>query len=371
MGHAADAAAAEAPGASPWRFEGVYKADLLRAERPRVATAVGHLDIALSVDAGVLLGGVATKLRIEAISDQGGKPNRAIGTLGGISNLEVARSSARLYSAWLARDFAPELNVLAGLYDLNSEFYSTDASALLIHPAFGIGTALAQTGANGPSIFPNLSAGVRVRATRESRWYAQAAVLDGVPGDPAQPGRTVVHWRHGDGVLAVAEAGRQESESPRHWGIVVWAYSARAPLLDGTGAGRNRGFYAIAQELVAGAPRTTGFVRAGRTDGRINAVATALEAGALIEKPWGDAGPVAATAGLAMAWLGAAQRARLARSGVATKPYEASFEIGARWTPGAGFAVQPLVQRVRHAGGVRGACSTIVGARLEWRPMSP
>ena len=158
---ASAALAAEAPAL---RFDALAIVDTLHADEPSFTTALGHLELRLTGDAARLSGSPATTLRLETLADEGAKPNERVGTLQGMRNIEVRRNAARLYAAWLQHAFSPELDALVGLYDLNSGFYATDASSLLIHPAFGVGAELAQTGRNGPSIFPDLAAGVRVRA---------------------------------------------------------------------------------------------------------------------------------------------------------------------------------------------------------------
>ncbi|MDQ6638383.1 MAG: porin, partial [Pseudomonadota bacterium] len=119
--------------------------DTLLPNSPPVA-ALSHVDLRLTADAGRWLGWAGTILRVEAIADHGAKPNSRVGSPQGMSNIEVKANGVRLYSFWVAHDFGPAINVLAGLYDLNSEFYVTDGSSTLVHPAFGVGAELAQTG---------------------------------------------------------------------------------------------------------------------------------------------------------------------------------------------------------------------------------
>ena len=359
---------AKPPTPSPWRADVVYKLDLLHVARPRIDTGVGHLDATLNVDAEALFGWHGTTLRLEAISDQGGQPNARLRTTGGISNLEVVERSARLYSAWVSKDLAPGLNVLAGLYDLNSEFYSTDASALFIHPSFGIGTDFSQSGRNGPSIFPNLSLAVRLRAQAETGRYLQVAVLDGVPGDAGHPGNTVVRISRADGALVVAEGGWQSSGTGLRAGLGVWGYSRPVPRLDGGGEQRNRGAYIIVQRALVAGPvvRTTAFLRAGVADSAVNAVRVAADAGVLVEQPFGAAGPAALAVGVTTARFGSDRLALGRRAGEAMASAETVVEIGLRWRLGRHGAVQPLTQRIWNVGGRLGARASVVGARVEW-----
>ena len=366
-GNAAAQASTPPVPAPAWRLDALYKADLLHARKPAIDAAVDFLDVALTLDAAALFGWDATTIRVEALSTHGGKPNHTLGSYGGISNLEVAANSARLYATWIARDITPAWSVLAGLYDLNSEFYATDASALLAHPAFGIGTEFGQSGRSGPSIFPDLSLGVRLRDHDANGFYAQAAVLDGVPGTPGHTGRTTVRLSRDDGALLVGEGGWQNAESGGHVGLGVWGYTRPATRLDGVGEARNRGAYALAQAVVAAGPiaRTTGFVRFGIADGRLNPVDAAAEIGALVERPFGDAGPSAFTIGLTAARISASQRTLNGADGRTTARAEAAAEAGLRWRLGTHASLQPFVQRWWNAGGQDGARTTVLGLHFE------
>jgi porin len=275
----------------------------------------------------------------------------------------------RLYATWLQQALADGTSLRVGLQDLNNEFYATEASSALIHPAFGIGSEFAQTGRNGPSIFPVLSMGVRLRTQATSGWYGQAALLDAIPGDPAHPGRTVVRLSGEDGTLLVAEGGWQApgaaGERTRRWGLGAWTYSRRVPRIEGGGRARNAGVYAIAEGPLPGAPPTvSGFVRAGLAEPRVNAVDAAFDAGVSIDRPWGERGP-SFIAGIAASRLGADHRHAAATAGATLPRDEIAIEVGLPWRLGGGLTVQPLVQHVRHAAGRPGApaAATLLGVR--------
>ena len=360
-----------AAGAPALRWEAAATVDTLHVGTPSFTSVLGHVDVRANGDAGRLFGWPATSFRVEALADYGGKPNGRAQTLQGLSNIEVKRNATRLYAAWLQHDFSAQVDALAGLYDLNSEFYSTEAASLLIHPAFGIGSELSQTGRNGPSIFPNLGAAVRVRARAPDGHYAQAALIAATAGDPAHPGRTVVRISRREGALVVAEAGwQQAADSERgagHWGIGAWSYTEPVPRLDGIGRGRNTGVYALGQSLLHdfGGERIVGFARAGIAAASVNAIDCALDAGVLVQRAHPDAGPRAWVVGLALARLGRGDIDAQARGGASLSRTEATLEVGARWRLGASLTVQPLLQHVTHAGGRPGS-ATVVGARWVW-----
>jgi porin len=341
-----------ADSAPAWSWDGVYKADLLYSKTTH--GAVGNLGLRATADAGVLFGWDDTTLHAELLWNHGSKSNRRIGTTQGISNLEVVESAARIYATWIQHEYkASGTSVLFGLYDLNAEFYSTDASGLLIHPSFGIGIDFSQSGRNGPSIFPNLGLAVRAKQQLGGGYYLQGALIDGVPGDPDHPGRTTIHLSRDDGALLVAEFGWQDRGDdglkPGHWGIGGWRYTQRTDRIDGSGSAANQGVYALAQGVLfeAGQARTTGFMRAGVAKRRVNVIDLGFDAGVLVEHPFGKDGPAALTAGLAVARYGRAHRnAVLAREGFALSTHETALEVGARWQLSPSLALQPLLQQV-------------------------
>jgi porin len=67
---------------------------------------------------------------------------------------------------------------------------------------------VAQSGKNGPPIFPLGALGVRVKLiSPDNQMYVQVALTDGVPGDPDNPRGTHVKLGNGDGSLSIVEFG--------------------------------------------------------------------------------------------------------------------------------------------------------------------
>ena len=124
-----------------------------------------NLDVAATFDGEKLLGAKGLSATVHVINNNGGRPNAdLVGSVQGVNNYEVPRATAKLYEAYLQQNFYDNrLSFLAGLVDVNTEFYVTDASALFFQPSAGIGTDIAQSGQQGPSIFPFTALGARVR----------------------------------------------------------------------------------------------------------------------------------------------------------------------------------------------------------------
>lgn len=235
------------------------------------------------------------------------------------SNLETGVRAVRLYEAWVEHRLADgRLSLLGGLYDYNSEFDVLEASGLFLNPVHGIGNDIGQTGLNGPSIFPSTSLAFRVAVRPSDALTIRAAVLDGVPGDPARPRRTAVKLGRGDGAMVAIEADQRVGA----WRFLAggWRYTAAFDdMLATAQAGRsvaregNHGVYLRGEGLLAGQAEgrgTDAFFRVGWANGRFNALDRLATAGLRFRAPLpsrpGD------QAGIAFAWSGSAGRARAA-----------------------------------------------------------
>ena len=164
-----------------------------------------NVDVTATVRSDSLIGWSGLTAHIYGLGNQGGTPSTLVGDAQVTSNIE-APLSWRLYEAWLQQTWGTRASVLVGLYDLNAEFDVNRTGSLFLNSAHGIGTPFGVSGRNGPSIFPVTSLAARLRVRVARRGYLQAAVLDGVPGNPADPGGTVVRFGD-DGVLVASEAG--------------------------------------------------------------------------------------------------------------------------------------------------------------------
>lgn len=264
-----------------------------RVDAVMVARGAGHglrhvdyLSLAATVDLDAALGWQGARIHAQGLGSTGQAPNGLAGTLQGINNDEVESDRAKLFQAYLEQDLdASGSSLRLGFSDLNSEFYMTEASGLLLAPAFGIGSELSATGPNGPSIFPSTALGARLHLQSGGGGYVQAAVVDaraGVLGD-----RGGVPRLFSKGALLIAEAGLQ---SGGKLAAGTWAYSDRQDdiaAVDPAGRPKRRrafGGYVLAQRRLATAGNTTldAFVRAGLSDGHTTPFTGGWQAGLLI-----------------------------------------------------------------------------------------
>jgi porin len=260
-------------------------------------TYTSDLNLQLNIDAAALFGWSDTLAYLDAVWLQGGLPSSFIGDAQGVSSIS-APNSIKLYEAWIQKNLLENrVSVLAGLYDLNTEFYRLQSAGLFLNSSFGIGPEFAQSGVEGPSIFPDTSVGMRIALKSAEGLVVRIAVLDGVPVDRPDGSRGI--FESGDGALIVAEVdlldrpelrtrptsnrlriGRQANlgEYEQKVAIGGWYYTATFDDLSETQPNGqpvhhrgSSGFYALIDKLLYRDPsrperKLSGFVQAGFGD---------------------------------------------------------------------------------------------------------
>jgi len=236
----------------------------------RGARYLDNLDLVFEADMGALVGWRGARVHVYGLYNNGRSISDLVGDAQAVSNIETGVSALRLYEAWADQKLGKSASIRVGLYDLNSEFDALDAAGLFVSSPNGIGTDIAQSGRNGPSIFPSTSLAARFDIAPADGWTIRAAVLDGVPGDPNHPRRTSVRLGNGDGALLIGEL-----QAPVGGGKLLlghWRYTAKQDRLDGSGRAReNSGVYVRGElPLVKrGKRQLDGFARLGTADGRL------------------------------------------------------------------------------------------------------
>ena len=140
-----------------------------------------NLDIIFEADMEKLVGWNGAQVHVYGLYNNGTSISDLVGDTQAVSNIETGSAALRLYEAWVDQKIGDQLSLRVGLYDLNSEFDALDAAGLFVSSPNGIGTDFAQSGQNGPSIFPSTSLAARLAFTPAEGWTVRAAVLDGVP----------------------------------------------------------------------------------------------------------------------------------------------------------------------------------------------
>jgi porin len=271
----------------------------------------------------------------------------------------VNTNTTKLFHAWLERSFADgKFSLLAGLYPVDSQFYVTDATGVFLHPTGGMAAEVAQTGARGPSIFPTSSFGFRVAWQPTAKYYFQAALVDGVPGNPNNPHGTHVRFDRGDGTLAIMETGYRPAEEISKYAVGYWRYTPRFDdLVDTDALGNpvrrvNRGAYFLAEQTVfrekdESSQGLTLFFRYGVANGDVNTLDYSSSLGlrykGLLPGRDEDEFGILLTRGHAGAKFRQAAATPLANN-------ETALEITYRAKLTPWLAIQPTVQRISNPG---------------------
>ena len=281
-----------------------------------------------------------------------------VGDAQGASSIDAPRG-VRLYEAWV--DWAPGTEAVSarlGLYDLNSEFDSIETAGLFLNSSHGIGPDFSQTGLNGPSIFPVTSLALRLRATGAGGGYGQIAVLDGVPGDPDDPGSNEIDLARNDGALVVLEGGWSGS-AWRKVAVGLWRYTADFDRLNETtitGDPRrddgNDGWYALADRTLWSndARAVAGFVRIGQADDRFNPFDTYLGAGISLTGLGANRPEDAIGVAVATAFAGDEYRQAQAAADAPADSRETALELTYRAPINAWLTLQPDIQYIINPG---------------------
>lgn len=262
--------------ADPVSLELVYTADVWRAASGGVARGTRYLDnvdVLAEADLDALAGWKGATAFAYGLYNNGRSLNALMGDAQVASNIDTGVKAVRLYEAWIDQKIGDRASLRVGLYDLNSEFDTLDASALFMGSAHGIGTDFSQSGENGPSIFPVTALAARVAVDLDTRWTLRAAVLDAVPGDPARPKRTAIRLGKGNGALLVGEVERKLGDGKLIAGY--WRYTASFDRIDGERGRGNDGIYLrgehhLSHEAGDAEQGLAAFFRLGIADGAIN-----------------------------------------------------------------------------------------------------
>jgi porin len=281
-----------------------------------------------------------------------------VGDLQGVSNIETGTEALRPYEVWIAKEFGEEGSYLKlGLVDLNNTFDAPGSSALFLNASHGIVPTFAQSGLNGPSIFPTLGWAIVGEVALRANLRLHAGIFDPVPGDPLRPDHTDLIWRKDDGLLNVLEV-EQQGQSWR-WALGAWAYSqASIDSLARLQSG-NSGLYGTVEYNVANA--ASAFLRAGTAKSDFNVVDRYLGAGIVWSGPL--EGRTEDQFGIALAHV---RTTPVARFGGLSES-ETNLEMTYAAPIGGGFSLQGDVQYVIDPGANPDSKDALVaGVRLSW-----
>lgn len=343
-----------------WTWQAAYTADVIGVVGG-IDTPAGrfldNLEIAFDGDLDRGLGWRGARAHFSLLANGGGEPNALAGTLQGYDNIEVGAQGVRLYEAWLEQDLADgKASVLAGLYDVNSEFYVSGAADLLLSPPFGVGSELAATGPNGPAIFPSTSLTVRLRLGGTDGPYAQVAAVNARAGTIGDHGGVDTTFDHG--LLYLAEAGWS---GPLRLAVGAWGYGDdQDDIRDVSAPGvpalsPARGAYLVTEGTLFeadAAPTVRAFLRLGVSDGDTTDFRGGWQAGLRVDSVFAGRPDSALSLGFQQGILSTKARANAADAGDDFAEAEGGVELTYSDTLGP-FTVQPDVQWIYNPGGDR------------------
>ncbi len=356
-------------------WEAEYTVDALHvAEGEQTGTRVLGL-ASLSADLSLvrLVGWDGGRIGLHAIVSHGGHPNDLAGTLQGIDNIEVTEHHARLFEAYFEQEMlSGRASLRLGFSDLNSEFYATDSSALLLGPAYGIGSELSATGPNGPSIFPSSAPTARFRIQSRSGTYLQAAAVSSEAGVLGDVGG--VRPLFDQGALLIGEAGHETATNSK-FAIGAWTYTRRQEdLVETDPAGlpllrRAWGVYALADLRIAGSTSRpfSLFARVGVSEGHTTPYTGGWQAGIFAQGVFKGRPDSQFSLGVNQAFLSRKFQLDAANNGLIVHGHETGIEVTYSDRIAPWLSVQPDLQLVwngQHA--PQGRKALILGIRLQF-----
>ncbi len=212
-----------------------------------------------AADGEAVVGWPGATLLVHLVHTTGSDIVEGVGAAQATSNLGSMRAT-RLHQAWLQqRIFNNRLSLLAGLYDLNSEFYLTPVSSLFLNSSFLVGKDFSQTGA---AAFPFSALGFRVKADFPPYIAVKLAAVDAVPDTRVGKFIPDIRISKTDGVLLMGEVNffyhDDNASSPTGtYSFGVWHYSAPAHEINRTAlsglhheTNANFGYYATGEQRV-------------------------------------------------------------------------------------------------------------------------
>lgn len=373
----------------------------------------GDVDLLLTVDAGKLAGWGDSTFFVYGLGLYGEDPSGDIGDAQTVSSI-AAPSTWRLFEAWYQRNLLDgRISLLAGLYDITSEFDVIRASSeLFVNSSFGTNPEFASLGRNGLSTFPFTALGLRGQMALTDHLTLRAVVADGVPGDPDDPNGTDIILKSEDGILVTTEVAyylEEEHEEvhgaraglgerPRRllfrrigraaeldyrakYAIGVWGLTTELDDLDDRDANGNPvsrdgtyGLYGVAEHRVYLEPDQVGdldqgltlFLQVGYADPRVNRFSQYFGGGLVYNGLFPGRDRDETGFGFAIARNGKDYKDAQRAAGLPVNNEEVALELTHALVLTRSFILQPDIQYIINPGtdpAIRNAF--VIGARLE------
>lgn len=328
---------------------------------------LNQVDAIAAFDLERLFGLPRTSARIHLINNNANSVSDLAGDAQGISNIETGARALLPLEAWVEYGGDDSRwSLRAGLYDINTEFDALESSDVFLHSAHGIGTDIAQSGRNGPSIFPHTSPGLRLSFSMGDRATLRMAVLDGVPNDPDRPDHSTLRVGSDDGAFGIAEMDLRFDRQRLLLG--AWGYSRDHDDLGDTDArSTSAGAYLRGEALLSGNRERGlhGFYRIGAATGRTNPFDRFYSVGLHWRGPFAGRQEDEAGIAVARAVAGRSQRWTMALEGIAAANAETALELTYRFALNDWLTLQPDLQYIVDPGLDRSRANALaIGLRM-------
>ena len=254
---------------------------------------LSQADLRLNLDGDKLFHLSETKAFVEFISLTGARPNQQyVGSLVQVNSSEPNKSMTRLEQVWIAKDlYEKKLNILVGLYDINTDFYLTNSASIFLQPSYSIGNEIAQTTVNngniyGTSTFPVRSLAARVKYSPNDNFYFQTAIVDALVAKTTDNiNSTNIKVSKNDGAMVIAESGSTSSYGT--YTIGIWQFSKKFPdLINSQILRKNQGYYLTGEKSLysKNGRELFAFIRFGAADKRVMQIDQMWSAGLVLNK---------------------------------------------------------------------------------------
>jgi porin len=341
-----------------------------------------NIDMVFNFDFEKMLNWNGATLNAYVLGNYGGIPSKSSGTLQGISNI-AAYDTWKVYQLWLQQNlFDDKLSLLFGLFDLNSEFDARETSSIFINPSHGIGPDYAQSGLNGPSIFPTASLALRIKYQLSNDFYFSTAVFDGVSGNPDNPNGTHIKFSKEDGALFAGEFVYKAN--PENFGegfakvaIGGWYYTTEfeeifQPVnLDNPLMKKGSyGLYVFAEKFIYAESLDpeqglAGFIRAGFADDIVNPFDFYLGSGFTYTGPFPGREKDVIGIAFALAQTGDPFKQSAEQEGFSIEDYELAIELTYSFSLLQSISFQPDLQYIINPSTIKGVDNSLVfGTRM-------
>jgi porin len=229
---------------SYYRVDSIYNNNGGKAQGDKF---LDRFAITVDLDGSKMFDAKDLTAHITYYNNSGGVPDDFVGSLQGTNNMETRKNKnmSKFYEAFVQKNFMDnKVSILAGIRDINNEFFHVPASSLFIHQIDDVDNVYPHM-ASRTSIAP-ISTTLRAKITPNENYYIQAAVSDRNSGAYNYPG--VSGFRH----LALVEAGITPLCNclKNRFAVGYWRYKDRFTKSNAEGLKKYQGFYVVAESQI-------------------------------------------------------------------------------------------------------------------------